>query len=129
MIVTRFSQLTQSYHGLGPGDVFVGRVSASHLKATLLADLTDRGVRLLPSDTAQLLNGSKIDQAFVPASWMVPHTLAITRRNTLLDALTQYQRAGITTAITRSDRLHCGQGVCTGNDLERNSRITKVNEN
>lgn len=118
MIVTRFSQLIQSYHELGPGDVFVGRVPKSHLKATLLADLTGRGVRLLPSATAQLLNGSKVAQAFVLAPWMVPHTISITRRKTLLDALTQYHRAGITTAITKTDHLHCGHGVCKWNDLE-----------
>lgn len=118
MIVTRFSQLIQSYHELGPGDVYVGRVPKSHLKATLLADLTDRGVRLLPSATAQLLNHSKVAQAFVLASWMVPHTLAITRRKELLDALTQYHRAGITTAVTKTDHLHCGHGVCKWNDLE-----------
>lgn len=118
MIVTRFSQLIKAYHDLGPGDVFVGRVPSSHLKSTLLADLTDRGVRLLPSATAQLLNGSKVAQAFVLASWMTPHTLAITRRKELLDALTQYQRLGITTAVTKTDRLHCGHGICKWDNLE-----------
>lgn len=118
MIVTRFSQLIKSYHELGPGDVFVGRVPSSQLKSTLLADLTDRGVRLLPSATAQLLNGSKVAQAFVLSAWMAPHTLAITRPKELLDALTRYHREGITTAVTKADRLHCGHGVCQWDNLE-----------
>ena len=118
MIITRFSQLIQNYHALGDGDVFVGKVPASHLKSTLLADLTDRGVRLLPSATAQQLNASKVAQAFVLANWMVPHTLAITRRKELLDAVTHYNALGIDTAVTKMDRLHCGHGICKWDNLE-----------
>ncbi len=118
MIITRFSQLIKAYHGLGAGDVFVGKIPKSHLKSTLLADLTDRGVRLLPSATAQLLNGSKAAQAWVLAQWMAPHTLAITRRKELLDAITRYNRLGIQTAVTKRDRLHCGYGLCKWDNLE-----------
>lgn len=118
MIITRFNQLIKHYHGLGPGDVYVGKVPSSPIKSTLLADLTDRGVGLLPTATAQILNGSKVAQAFVLNSWMVPHTLTITRRNALLDALTHYHQAGITTAVTKSDHLHCGHGICKWDNLE-----------
>lgn len=118
MIVTRFSHLIKAYHGLGAGDVFVGRVPTSHLKSTLLTDLSDRGVRLLPSATAQLLNGSKVAQAFVLAPWMVPHTRPITRRQELLEAIVLYQELGIDTVVTKMDRLHCGHGVCYWDHLE-----------
>lgn len=118
MIITRFSQLLKAYHGLGSDDMFVGRVPSSHLKSVMLADLTDRGVRLLPSATAQLLNASKVAQAFVLAPWMVPHTLAITRRKELLQALTDYSKAGVTATVTKADALHCGHGVCRWDDLE-----------
>ncbi len=111
MIVTRFSQLIRDYHRLGAGDVFIGLVPRSCLKSTLLADLTDRGVKLVPPATAQLLNASKVAQAFLLNSWMVPHTLVITRRKELLDAVTAYHHKGITEAITKADRLHCGHGV------------------
>ncbi len=111
MIVTRFSQLIRDFHRLGTGDVFIGLVPSSYLKSALLADLTDRGVKLVPSATAQLLNASKVAQAFLLNPWMVPHTLAITRRKELLDAVTAYHQKGLTAAVTKADRLHCGHGV------------------
>jgi glutathione synthase/RimK-type ligase-like ATP-grasp enzyme len=118
MIITRFSQLINAYHGLGPDDVFVGKVPASHLKSMMLADLTDRGVHLLPSATAQLLNASKVAQAFVLAPWMVPHTFPITRRKELLDALARFHQAGIDIVVTKMDRMHCGHGVGRWDNLE-----------
>lgn len=118
MIITRFSQLIQEYHRLAAGDVFVGQVPSIYLRSALLADLTDRGIRLLPSATAQLLNASKVAQAFLLNPWMVPHTLAITRRRELLDAITAYNRMGISTAVTKADGLHCGHGVRKWDDLE-----------
>ena len=118
MIVTRFNQLVREYHRLGDGDVFVGRIPSSFLKSALLSDLTDRGVTLLPSATAQLLNGSKVAQAFILNPWMVPNTLAITRRKELLDAITAFSQAGIGTVVTKADRLHCGHGVRKWENLE-----------
>jgi glutathione synthase/RimK-type ligase-like ATP-grasp enzyme len=118
MIVTRFSQLIRDYHRLGIGDVFIGQVPASYLKSVLLTDLTDRGVKLVPSATARLLNASKVAQAFLLNPWMVPHTLAITRRKELLDAVTTYSQKEISVAITKADYLHCGHGVRKWDNLE-----------
>lgn len=118
MIITRFNQLIQDYHSLGPGDVFVGQVPASHLKAAILVDLAARGVRLVPGATAQLINASKVVQAFVLLPWMVPHTCVISRRKDLLDALGSYERQKISVAVTKADRLHCGHGVCKWDNLD-----------
>jgi ribosomal protein S6--L-glutamate ligase len=118
MIVTRFSQLTQVYAGLGPGDVFIGQVPQSCLKTAILVDLTQRGVRLLPSATAQTLSVSKCAQAYLLRPWMVPHTRVITRRKQLLDAVGEYRRQGIATAVTKQEHQHCGHGVRKWSDLE-----------
>jgi glutathione synthase/RimK-type ligase-like ATP-grasp enzyme len=118
MIVTRFNQLIQDYQRLGRGDVFIGQIPSSCLKSTLLTDLTERGIILLPSATAQILSASKVAQAFVLNPWMVPHTLAITRRKQLLDAVTAYNRLGIRAAVTKTDGLHCGHGVRKWESLE-----------
>lgn len=118
MIVTRYSHLAQIYHELGPGDAFVGLIPASPLRAALLTDLTARGVRVLPSATAQMLNASKVMQAFVLSPWMMPHTRVITRRKQLLDALSDFGRLGITAAVTKAEHQHCGHGVRRWNDLE-----------
>ena len=118
MIVTRFSQLIRDYHRLGTGDVFIGQVPSSSLKSAMLTDLTERGVVLLPAATAQILNASKVAQAFVLNPWMPPHTMAITRRKELLTALTAYDQLGIGIAVTKADRLHCGHGVRKWDSLE-----------
>ncbi len=118
MIVTRFSQLIRDYHRLGTGDVFIGQVPSSYLKSALLTDLTERGVRLLPSATAQVLNASKVAQAFLLNPWMVPPTLVITRRKELLDAVTTFSQKDMSVAITKADCLHCGHGVRKWDNLE-----------
>jgi glutathione synthase/RimK-type ligase-like ATP-grasp enzyme len=118
MIITRFSQLIQEYHRLGAGDVFIGQIPSVYLRSALLADLCDRRIRMVPSATAQLLNASKVAQAFLLSPWMVPHTLAITRRRELLNAITAYDEMGISVAVTKADCLHCGHGVRKWEDLE-----------
>ncbi|MFZ1984542.1 MAG: hypothetical protein WAU91_09015, partial [Desulfatitalea sp.] len=118
MIVTRYSHLVQLYQDLGPGDAFVGLIPASPLRAALLTDLAARGVRLLPSATAQMLNASKTMQAFLLGPWMLPHTRVIDRRKALLDALAGYGQNGITAAVTKAEHQHCGHGVRRWNDLE-----------
>ena len=49
---------------------------------------------------------------------MVPHTLAITRRKELLDAVTAYHQWDIHAAVTKADGLHCGHGVRKWDNLE-----------
>lgn len=118
MIYTRYSKFIQAYHRLEHGDVFLGNVPSSHLKAAILADLTARGVRLIPSAVAQMINASKVAQAFILNPWMVPLTTAVVRRKQLLDAVAAYDRENIETAITKADRLHCGHGIRKWDSLE-----------
>jgi ribosomal protein S6--L-glutamate ligase len=118
MIITRFSQLIQEYHRLVAGDVFVGLIPSFCMRSALLADLSDRGIRLVPSATAQLLNASKVAQAFLLNPWMVPHTFAVKRRRELLDAIIAYDEMGISAAVTKADTLHCGLGVRRWDNLE-----------
>lgn len=118
MRIDGYTQLMAAYHQLAPGDLFVGQIPASPLKAALLTDLTSRRVCLLPSAVAQTLHGNKCAQAFLLAPWMVPHTRVVTRRKALLDLLGEYARLGIATAVTKHDHLHCGHGVRKWDDLE-----------
>ncbi len=118
MIITQFSHLRRVYHDLGPGDLFIGQIPGTQLKGAMLLDLAARGVRLLPSATAQCLSASKVAQAFILQPWMLPHTRVITRRKSLLEAVAAYQQQGITAAVTKQEHLHCGQGVRKWDDLE-----------
>ena len=112
MIITRYSDLIRDYHRLAPGDVFIGQLPASHLRSTLLIDLAARGVRLVPSATAQMINASKVATAWLLQSFMPLHTHVIQRRNDLLTALQSLAQNHIEVLVTKADHLHCGQGVC-----------------
>jgi glutathione synthase/RimK-type ligase-like ATP-grasp enzyme len=118
MIITRFSQLLQAYYHLEPGDIFLGQIPSSFFKPAMLVDLGARGVKLIPSATAQLVNASKATQAFLLLPWMLEHTTIITRRKDLLDALSVYQQNDIKVAVSKADRLHCGHGVFKWDNLD-----------
>lgn len=118
MVITRFSELIRAFHRLGPDDSFIGQVPASPVKSVLLADLAARGVTVIPSARAQLVNASKAAQALLLAPLMLAHTRVILRRKDLLDAVEDYRDIGIDTVVTKSDTLHCGHGIRKWPDLE-----------
>jgi ribosomal protein S6--L-glutamate ligase len=111
MIVKRSRELKALYHELGGGDVFIGNLSLKYLKQTMLIDMLERGIRCLPSALAQILNSSKVAQAFVLKDWMLPHTRVIPRRSDLIEALNAYSQDGIGPVVTKQDDMHCGHGI------------------
>jgi len=111
MIVRTNRELRASYNKLTAGDVFIGNLSLKYLKHPLLIDMLERGIRCLPSPLAQILNSSKVAQAFVLHEWMLPHTQAISRRTDLIDAINIYGKNGIGPVVTKQDDLHCGHGI------------------
>ncbi len=118
MIITGIRELHARYDNLSAGDIFVGSVSLKNLKQTVLIDLLERGIVCIPSALSQVLNSSKVAQAFVYQKWMIPHTTAIQRRADLLDAISSYDREGITSVVTKQDRMHCGHGVRRWDSME-----------
>ena len=111
MIVRTNRELKASYNELTAGDVFIGNLSLKYLKQPMLIDMLERGIRCLPSPLAQILNSSKVAQAFVLNDWMIPHTQSISRRTDLVDALNTFGKNGIGPVVTKQDGLHCGHGV------------------
>ena len=118
MIIKGIRQLHARYDQLSSGDIFVGSVSLKHLKQTVLIDLLERGVDCLPSALSQVLNSSKVAQAFIYKDWMIPHTRAIHRRVDLLDAIGWYGQQGIVSVVTKQDHKHCGHGVRRWENME-----------
>ena len=111
MIVRTNRELKAKYNELTAGDIFIGNLSLKYLKHPLLIDMLERGIRCLPSPLAQILNSSKVAQAFVLHEWMLPHTQAISRRTDLIDAINIYGKNGIGPVVTKQDDLHCGHGI------------------
>ena len=111
MILRTNHELKEKFYDLTAGDVFIGNLSLKYLKQPLLIDMLERGIRCLPSALAQILNNSKVAQAFVLKDWMLPHTLAISRRTDLIEAINAFNRIGVGPVVTKQDGLHCGHGV------------------
>jgi glutathione synthase/RimK-type ligase-like ATP-grasp enzyme len=111
MIVRTNRELKASYNELTAGDVFIGNLSLKYLKQPMLIDMLERGIRCLPSPLAQILNSSKVAQAFVLREWMLPHTRSIIRRADLMDAINTFDRNGGGPVVTKQDSMHCGHGI------------------
>ncbi len=111
MIVKNNRELRALYHELSSGDVFIGNLSLKYLKQTMLIDMLERDIHCLPSAIAQVLNSSKVAQAFVLKDWMLPHTQVIPRRSDLIEALNTYNQNDIGPIVTKQDGMHCGHGI------------------
>jgi ribosomal protein S6--L-glutamate ligase len=111
MIVRSKRELQARYDELTTGDVFIGNLPTKHLKQPMLIDMMARGIRCLPSPLSQILNSSKVAQAFVLREWMLPQTQVILRRADFIEAINTCGRAGIGPVVTKQDGMHCGQGI------------------
>ena len=118
MIVKSARELRALYHELSAGDVFIGNLSLKHLKQTMLIDMLERGIDCLPSPLSQILNSSKVAQAFVLRDWMLPLTVAIPRRRDLIEAVNTFNKHNIGPVVTKQDRMHCGQGIRRWESIE-----------
>ncbi len=118
MIIKSNRELKALYGRLGDGDFFLGTIASMHLKQTKLLDLLERGVCCLPSALCQVLNGSKVSQAFILQKWMIPQTSGIHRRMDLIKAISGYGRQSIGPVISKQDHMHCGHGVRRWDTIE-----------
>ena len=118
MIIKSNRELKARYHELSAGDAFIGNLSLKHLKQTMLIDMLERGIDCLPSAISQILNSSKVAQAFVLRDWMLPHTLVIPRRKDLIEAVNTFNKHRIGPVVTKQNRMHCGHGIRRWENIE-----------
>jgi glutathione synthase/RimK-type ligase-like ATP-grasp enzyme len=118
MVVKSLRELKARYDELGAGDAFIGILSWPHLKASVLIDLLERGIRCFPSPLSQILSSSKTAQAFLLQAWMLPHTRVIARRSDLIEVLNHYHRKGIGPVVSKQDHMHCGHGIRRWENIE-----------
>jgi ribosomal protein S6--L-glutamate ligase len=118
MIVKSNRELRALYHELSAGDVFIGNLSLKHLKHAMLIDILERGINCLPSALSQVLNSSKVAQAFVLRDWMLPLTTVIPRRTYLIEAVSTFNKHNIGPVVTKQDSMHCGHGVRRWESIE-----------
>jgi len=111
MIIKSSRELKARYHELSAGDAFIGNLSLKHLKQTMLIDMLERGIDCLPSPLSQVLNSSKVAQAFVLRNWMLPLTLVIPRRKDLIEAVNTFNQHHPGPVVTKQIRMSCGHGT------------------
>jgi glutathione synthase/RimK-type ligase-like ATP-grasp enzyme len=118
MIVKSNRELKTFYNELSSGDVLIGNLSWKHLKQPLLIDLLERGICCLPSALSQILNSSKVAQAFILRDWMLPYTWVILRRTDLIEAVDVFNAHHLGPAVTKQDSMHCGHGIRRWESIE-----------
>jgi ribosomal protein S6--L-glutamate ligase len=117
-IITSNNELFSCYHELVEGDIIIGRIRLAEGQEHLLLDLVSRGVELIPSAASQLCSRSKVYQAAILQEFMVRHTRSIYSVNDLLEAVTDYEHAGVGSVICKLDRANAGLGVLKFTNIE-----------
>jgi len=111
LIIRDNSILRTQYDTLQEGDIVLGRLRLHVSEESMLLDLCQRGIHLIPSGLAQLASRSKAFQAALFARFMLPLTCAIHSLHDLITAVTDYHKNGITAVVTKLDRRNAGMGV------------------
>jgi len=111
LVIRDNSTLRAQYNALRRGDVIVGRLRLRQSEESLMLDLKERGVHLVPSGLSQLASRSKTLQATLFSHYMLPLTRTIHTRHDLIEAISDYQRNSVISTVTKLDRSNAGLGV------------------
>lgn len=120
-LITEPQRLLSSYDQfdqLQYGDIVCGRIPLKRGEEHILCDLADRGVKLIPSATAQMASRSKTFQAKVFTTWMIPHTFSIYDRHQLLEISNVYHMNRIDQVILKQDAKNAGIGILLFSNIE-----------
>lgn len=85
---------------------------------SVLCDLLERGIHLIPSATAQLLSRSKVLQAKILQDFMLPGTTPIYNSHALLQACTIYRQHNYNQVVLKCDRKNAGLGIHIFSNIE-----------
>ena len=118
LVIRDNSTLRAQYNALQAGDIVIGRLRLRETEESLLVDLYERGIHLIPSGLSQLVSRSKTFQAVLFAPYMLPLTRAIHAQHDLIEAISDYQNNSITRVITKLDRSNAGMGVYLWQSVE-----------
>ena len=111
LVIRDNSTLRAQYNSLRHGDIIIGRLRLRESEESLLLDLCERGVHLVPSGLSQLASRSKTLQSTLFAPFMMPLTRAIHGHHDLIEAIADYEKKSISTVVTKLDRRNAGMGV------------------
>lgn len=110
--------LQTQYDSLQQGDIIVGRLRLRESEESLLLDLCERGIQLVPSGISQLASRSKALQAAIFAPFMLPLTRAVHVTHDMIAAIADYQQNAVSAVVTKLDRRNAGMGVHLWSSVE-----------
>lgn len=117
-IVRSNQELKSCNAQLKKNDIICTRISLHRGEEPLLTDLVERGIKLIPSGTCQLLSKSKVLQVQLLGEFMVDYSIAVFNTHDLLEATTRYNRQNIEKVVLKQDRKNGGQGVHLFDNIE-----------
>ncbi len=118
MIIRDHATLIDRYEQLGPEDVIVGRLRLRRGEEHLLLDLAARRIRMIPSARSQLLSRSKVFQARILGSFMVPGTMPIYTIHDIMAAIGEYGCRYPGPVVCKLDRANGGRGILLFSSIE-----------
>lgn len=117
-VVSDRQSLDRYYHLLEAGDIVFGKIPMKAGEEHMFFDLTSRGVRLIPSATAQLTSRSKRYQALTLAPWMLPETTVVYDVHQLLALCSRYHRKSIAGVVVKQEGKNGGVGILRYGSIE-----------
>ena len=117
-VISNRNNLDHHYHRLATGDIIFGKIPMKAGEEHMLFDLASRGVRCIPSATAQLTSRSKRYQALTLSPWMLPETTVVYDIHQLLALCNHYHRKSITTVVVKQEGKNGGVGILRYGSIE-----------
>lgn len=118
IVIKDNESLFNQYDSLTAGDIICCRIRLKPGEEHLLLDLSERGVKSVPSFTSQLCSRSKAFQTRLFAWAMIPGTTAIYTVHDLLTVIGQYGNSGVTKVVLKQEGKNGGLGVFLFNSIE-----------
>ena len=118
IIIPDNQTLFEKYHSLAAGDLICCRIRLKPGEEHLLLDLSERGVKAVPSFTSQLCSRSKAFQTRLFSWAMIPGTTVIYTVHDLLKVIGQYGNSGIGKVVLKQEGKNGGLGVFLFNSIE-----------
>ncbi len=118
VVIKNNQSLFSTFHSLEAGDIICCRIRLKPGEEHLLLNLSERGIKAIPSLTAQLCSRSKAFQTRIFSWAMLPGSTVIYTTHDLLGAISHYGNCGIGRVVLKQEGKNGGLGVFFFNSIE-----------
>ena len=118
VVIKNNQALFSTFHSLEAGDIICCRIRLKPGEEHLLLNLSERGIRGIPSLTSQLCSRSKAFQTRIFSWAMLPGTTVIYTIHDLLGVISHYGTCGIDRVVLKQEGKNGGLGVFFFNNIE-----------